>query len=408
LNVTCISATDLRADRRALAHARALGEAGHRVTLFGVLSPGCEPEEDHGPVVLVRVPVEDAPRARLDASGAFAMLRGSRRLRPLVGAAVERSRVDVIHAFGVDVAGEAADAAQRIGVPLVLDDVGASQSRELGRSVECLDSGARRQLLRRLVAHTRRREEALQRRLRTRRLAMVVTSTPQLAADLSTRFGGATPLVVRDCFATPRRTDAHRLRVRLGTFPGERLIAFRGDDGPGSGAEAAVRALPILGDGHVLVFVGLAQPSEAIGRLAREVGVTSRLRYVVPKSERDTIELLGSADVAVLPGEPRDRIDGLSLPPALFECLASGLPVAASDLPAVGALVRDSGAGVLFTARRPTDPGALAEALRTLLSDASLAAICRDRALSVATSELTWGQESQRLVEAYDHVCQIA
>ncbi len=409
MNIACVAATDVRSDpgaacrSRALAHARALADAGHQVTLFGVLSPGAEPEEDHGPVVIVRTAVGGETRDPLQLSGAWAMAGATRRLRPVIDAALARGRPDMVHAFGVDIAGPAAAAARRVGAAFVLDDAGETRADVYARSVNARDQGVRRRLLRRVVGFLHRRADRVQRRVRSRGLAMAVTSTPQLAADLLHRYGGPEPLVVRDCFPAVRSAAPHQLRVRLGTFPVERILVFRGGDGPGSGAEAAVRALRILGDGHVLVFVGPAGPSDAVERVARDCGVTDRLRYLADVPERELVELLASADAALIPGEPVDRVARLTLPPVIFECMAAGVPIAASDLPAVGALVRDTGAGVLYTARRPTDPGALAEAVRTLLIDPSLAATCRDRALTSARSELSWGRESQKLVEAYEH-----
>ena len=367
-----------------------------------MLSPGTEPESDHGPIVIVRSPVEADPEQPLHASGAWRSARTMRKFQPVVGALLARSRPDVVHAFGVDIAVAAAAAARRVGATFVFDDSGESRVDAYARSVNELPQGTRRRLLRRVVAMMQRRVDRAHRRVRATPPALMVASTPQLASDVMERYGGPEPLVVRDCFPTARRADPHDLRVRLGTFPGERLIVFRGDDGPSSGAEAAVRALRILGRGHVLVFVGLERPSAAIESLAKECGVTGRLRYLASLPERELLAMLASADVALLPGEPLDRRARLCLPWPLFEFLAAGVPIAASDLPAVGALIRDTGAGVLYSARRPTDPGALAEAIRTLLGDPSLAAICRDRALSVARSELSWSRESQQLVTAYE------
>ena len=88
----------------------------------------------------------------------------------------------------------------------------------------------------------------------------------------------------------------------------------------------------------------------------------------------------------------------------MFESLAAPVPVVAPDLPALGALVRDTGAGVLYPGREPIDPGALAEALRTVLGDPSLADACRERARAALAGDLAWEHESRRLVEAYERL----
>jgi glycosyltransferase involved in cell wall biosynthesis len=113
---------------------------------------------------------------------------------------------------------------------------------------------------------------------------------------------------------------------------------------------------------------------------------------------------VASADVGLVPTEPNTVGNRLGLPNKLFESLMAGLPVVASDVPEVGAIVRRTGAGVLYPARLPQDPAALAEGVHTLLSDPDLARACREQGLRAAREELNWERESTKLVDLYDAV----
>ncbi len=401
MRIACIAPSDLRTDRRARAHARALGAAGHEVTLFGVQSRGAEPEEEDGPVVLVRTPLPGWTRDR-GAASCWRAARRARRYEPVVRAAVARGAFDAYHAFGIDVAGPVADAARDTGARFVLDDDGTSRLDVAARAAAELPAGARRAAVELRIAYLRRGEERVQRDVRGA-ADLVVAASRDLADDARERWGGPRGVVVHDSFVASPRRRADRLRARLGVYPGDRVVAVRDE---GAAAAVAVRALRILGEGHVLALLGWSRPAADVMAVAAEEGLSQRVRLLPPAPEAEILELCASADAVVLPAAPGDRAARLTVPRSFFECLAAAVPVVAPDLPAVGRLVRDTGAGVLYPGRAPADPGAVAEALRTVLAEPSLAAACGDRARAALAGGLSWERQAARLLDAYAQLAQ--
>ena len=70
-------------------------------------------------------------------------------------------------------------------------------------------------------------------------------------------------------------------------------------------------------------------------------------------------QMVAGADAGLVLIEPICLSYRLTLPNKLFEYLSVGLPVIASDLPAIAAVVRDTGAGVIVD---PADRHAVARA----------------------------------------------
>ena len=85
----------------------------------------------------------------------------------------------------------------------------------------------------------------------------------------------------------------------------------------------------------------------------------------------------------------------LSLPNKLFEYVAAGLPVVASDFPDLRRVVEGHGIG---TVCRPDDPDAIARAVAWTLDDPGRNAGLR-AAARAAAGELTWEREAPVLVE---------
>jgi glycosyltransferase involved in cell wall biosynthesis len=100
-----------------------------------------------------------------------------------------------------------------------------------------------------------------------------------------------------------------------------------------------------------------------------------------------------------MPIQPTTLNHRLTTPTRLFDALGAGVPVVASDLPGMGAIVRETGAGVLCD---PTDPASIAEALRAVL-DAPLERrqALREAALAAGRGPYAWERQVERLLGVY-------
>jgi glycosyltransferase involved in cell wall biosynthesis len=90
----------------------------------------------------------------------------------------------------------------------------------------------------------------------------------------------------------------------------------------------------------------------------------------------------------------------LSLPNKLFEYVAAGLPVVASDFPELRGVVEGRARGAVCA---PDDPDAIARAIAWTLDDPDRHERLR-AAARIAAAELTWDTESRVLVELVDRL----
>jgi glycosyltransferase involved in cell wall biosynthesis len=111
------------------------------------------------------------------------------------------------------------------------------------------------------------------------------------------------------------------------------------------------------------------------------------LRFV---SEEDKPLLYGAAALFVFPS----LYEGFGLPP--LEAMACGTPVVCSSAASLPEIVGDGGLLV-----DPVDVGALAEAIRAVLSDETLRAGLRTRGLAQA-ARFSWGRTANETVAVYE------
>lgn len=87
-----------------------------------------------------------------------------------------------------------------------------------------------------------------------------------------------------------------------------------------------------------------------------------------------------------------------ALPIKLFEYMAAGMPVVASDFPLWRGIVEDAGCGVLVD---PQDPDAIAAAINRLLADDEQAAAMGASGRRAVMAKYSWTVEGDKLVALY-------
>jgi len=195
----------------------------------------------------------------------------------------------------------------------------------------------------------------------------IVTVSPQLRDSVSA--GGALPGQVHviengvraGLVSAAAREGRLPVRRELGIPEGTMAVISLGRLSPEKGQAVLLEALARLAvEPPVrLLLVGDGPARSVLERRASAPELAGRVHFLGWR--QDPWRCLGAGDLFALPS----RTEGLPL--ALLEAMASGLPPVASRVGAVPALLEDDH-GILVT---PGDPAELAEALRSLIEDAS-------------------------------------
>lgn len=404
MRVAMVVNTDPAGDGRVRREARTLAAAGHEVTVFGSRHEGGPegPASDLGfRVVFPAIPAW--VRARGAARTLVRSARWYERLRVLSESALAE-RPDVLHAHDLDTAGPASELAAAAGVPFVYDDHEASYVDKLPNYAPATLRGVKRWALDAITRRLQRQGEALERTIRARRPAALVTVSEPLADLLVRRFGGPRPVVVMNC---PERRDYPRtdaLRRRLDLPEAARLVTYHGTATEGSGLEIVIRALRRLSADHVFVVLGRVWGKERYEALAAAEGVADRIRWIPFLPEDEMLHLVASADVGVVPTEPNSVGNAYGLANKFFQSMMAGLPMVASATSAVRPILERVRAGLLYPAESPQDPAALADCVRRLTGDRALWQTCREAGLAAAREEFNWEREGAKLSSVYEGI----
>jgi glycosyltransferase involved in cell wall biosynthesis len=235
-----------------------------------------------------------------------------------------------------------------------------------------------------------------------RRAEGYVTITAGLAQELSGRFGLREHVaVVPDGARVPPKRGLPPFQERRQP-PFERLVAYAGHLYAWKGVDVLLEALARVPDAQGLIVGGPgAEPDLArLQELARRLGIESRLTFTGLVEPARVPDLLQRARVLVLPNPASAISLRYTSPLKLFEYLAAGRAIVASDLPSIREVVHDGEEALLVA---PGDADALARGIRRVLDDPALA----DRLAAAAAAlapEYSWARRAERLEALFDEV----
>ena len=235
----------------------------------------------------------------------------------------------------------------------------------------------------------------------------VVTVNVPLAGELERRWG-VQPFVVMN--GQPRWSHRgarpNHLRRAVGLPARTPVVLYHGGFRPDRGLPQLIEAMrdPSLASAH-LVLLGSGALESVLRDDAAAAESGGRVHLLPPVPPDDLLDWVASADVAVMPNQPRTLNERLSTPNKLFEALAAGVPVVSSDFAERRRIIIDEPEGPLGAVCDPTDPSAIAAAIAGILGlpprerDA-----LRARCLRVSALRYGWDRQLDVLLDVYGSI----
>ncbi len=410
-------------DSRAWRIAGGLARRGHVVTVLARSEAGLPEREDAAAGYrVVRVPVSAldgmptlvrrwVPRRRRAASEGAAAEIARDAAPPRAVGVVRRAIASVrrLLAIALTVRGQQV-ASRRVAPPADLVHamaymgipVGLDLGRRTGAPVvyDARDIYVEARNIARLPAPARRLFAAVERRW-ARAASRVMTVNRAYADEMARRFGVPLPAIVMNCSwrRDPPAERPRRFHDALGLPVDARVVLYHGGLSAERGIEQLIDALPAFGPDVHLCLLGYGPLDAALRERAADPSSHGRLHVLPAVPPDQLLDWVAAADVVAMPIQPTTLNHRLTTPNKLFEAMAAGVPVVASDLPGMSAIIRETGCGELCD---PEDVGSIVAALRTILGAAPEEQEgYRRRALAAAHGAYSWETQFEMLLAEY-------
>jgi glycosyltransferase involved in cell wall biosynthesis len=147
--------------------------------------------------------------------------------------------------------------------------------------------------------------------------------------------------------------------------------------------------LVVLGDGLLL---------RSLQKMAQQDGLAGRVYFHAAVPQNELLALTAAADAGVIPYQATCLNNHYCTPNKLFEFIAVGLPILATDLPEIRKLVEGQQIGLVGDTGSPQKLAALMD---DFFSDEQRFTTWKAR-VSVVRQLICWEQEEKKLVKIYE------
>lgn len=231
-----------------------------------------------------------------------------------------------------------------------------------------------------------------------RKANTVFTVSDHIADHLRDTYGIRRPLVVHN---VPDRRLIHpegvsTVRERLPGIGNAPLVLHLGQMRASRGLSHLIRAMTHFPEGH-LVFMGYGLHEKVLTAERDALGLSDRIHFLPPVAPADVVMASRDADIGVTLLEDTCLNHRYALPNKLFDYFEAGLPVVASDLPEIAAVLASHDAGLTAD---PADHAALGSTLAQAVSESTRLKAGAER----ASKAFTWEVEEPVFASAFAHL----
>ncbi len=193
-----------------------------------------------------------------------------------------------------------------------------------------------------------------------------------------------------------------RVAADPGPLPAEPIVGYAGHLYAWKGVDALLRALTLVPAARALIVGGHEKEPDLarLKSLALELGIGERVTFTGQVEPAKVPDLLARAMILVLPNPASAISTHFTSPLKLFEYMAAGRAIVASDLPAIREILQDGETALLV---EPAEPQAIAGAIERLLEDRAFAQRLAGAAHARA-SAFTWARRAERLETLFSEV----
>ncbi|GBE52556.1 putative glycosyltransferase EpsD [bacterium BMS3Bbin14] len=149
---------------------------------------------------------------------------------------------------------------------------------------------------------------------------------------------------------TPQLADDKSVPEPLSQFQDHYLAVYTGGIQLGRGLQVVFEAIPLIVTKiphFMFIIIGAGYAVEQLKQMAREQAVDRFICWVGWVNHEVLFQYIGTADIGIIPHYRSAHVD-TTIPNKIFDYMACGLPVIASDAPPLQRVVEETGAGLVF------------------------------------------------------------
>lgn len=229
---------------------------------------------------------------------------------------------------------------------------------------------------------------------------VVIAVNPSVATELEHRYQISGVKVIYNAERTRQAPlVSRRLHEAFGLPGDKKIVLMQGGLSAGRHLDVLVDAMRYVQNRSVvLVLLGNGLILGSLKKMAKQRGLVGRVYFHPAVPQNELLEFTAAADAGIIPYQATCLNNYYCTPNKLFEFIAAGLPILATDLPEIRKLVYDRTIGLVGDTSTPQK---LAGLLDDFFSDEKRFAGWKNSVLKMR-EYICWEKEEKKLVDIYE------
>jgi len=229
---------------------------------------------------------------------------------------------------------------------------------------------------------------------------VVITVNQSIAAELEKRYGfGNIKVIYNAERASQAPAVTRRLHEVFGLSLEKKIILLQGGLSAGRNLETLVGAMRYVHNPTVvLVLLGAGLLLHPLEKLVHQQGLKGRVYFHAAVPQNELLALTAASDAGVIPYQATCLNNHYCTPNKLFEFIAAGIPVLATDLPEIRGFVEGRQIGLVGNTASPPNLAALID---DLFSDEQRFDKWKTN-VEFVRKIVCWEQEEKKLLKIYE------
>ena len=228
----------------------------------------------------------------------------------------------------------------------------------------------------------------------------VITVNASIARELETRYKLPRVAVVQNCELSRNVSETYQklFHDHFGLPNDAKILLFQGGLAEGRNLETLICSMSYIHiSGLHLVVLGDGVVVSSLQQLTRSLKLSGKVHFHPAVPQKELLHYTAAADVGIIPYQPTCLNNYYCTPNKLFEFIAAGIPIIATDLPEIRRIVNGNHIGMVGDTAAAKS---LAGLIDTFFSDSELLKQCQATVLQVR-KKINWQAESRGLISLY-------
>ncbi|MEX0616499.1 MAG: glycosyltransferase family 4 protein [Candidatus Woykebacteria bacterium] len=228
----------------------------------------------------------------------------------------------------------------------------------------------------------------------------VIAVNDSIANELKKRYkiNNVTVVLNSQPSSENKFSEVQNLRRILNLKASKKIVIYQGFITSIRGLDKLVIAAEYLEKNTELVLIGEGDFKKQLEYIVGKKKLQDKVKFLPLVSLEDIRKITLSADLGVIPYRNFGLNNFYSTPNKLFEYIAAGIPVVASNFPELRKIILDNKIGNVFDPENPID---IADKINTILSDKKGLEELKKNVKVLFETRLNWKIEEKKLLEVY-------